>query len=76
MKIAVDAMGGDFAPGVVIEGVLMALQELPGIQLILVGHKDKLAYYLEKAGIDPMIRGEKLTIEEFGRLADAVCDRR
>ena len=52
MKIAVDAMGGDFAPGVVIEGVLMALQELPGIQLILVGHKDKLAYYLEKAGID------------------------
>ena len=52
MKIAVDAMGGDFAPGVVIEGVLMALQELPGIQLILVGHKEKLSYYIEKAGLD------------------------
>ena len=28
--------------------------------------------WLEKAGIDPMVRGEKLSIEEFGRLADAI----
>ena len=28
--------------------------------------------WLETAGIDPMIRGEKLTIAEFGRLADVI----
>ena len=51
MKIAVDAMGGDYAPGVVIEGVLLALQEIPGLQLVLVGHQEKLSFYLEKAGL-------------------------
>ena len=30
------------------------------------------AGWLEQAGIDPMIRGEKLTIAEFGRLADVI----
>ena len=33
------------------------------------------ARWLEQAGIDPMIRGEKLTIEEFGRLSDAIALR-
>ena len=51
MKIAVDAMGGDYAPGVVIEGILLALQEIPGLQLVLVGHQEKLSFYLEKAGL-------------------------
>ena len=51
MKIAVDAMGGDYAPGVVIEGVLIALQEIPGIRLVLGGHQAKLYFYLEKAGL-------------------------
>ena len=31
------------------------------------------AAWLEAAGIDPMIRGERLSIADFGRLADAVC---
>ena len=31
MKIAVDAMGGDYAPGVLSEGVQQAIQELPGV---------------------------------------------
>jgi len=30
------------------------------------------AGWLEAAGIDPMVRGEKLGLAEFGRLADAV----
>jgi len=30
------------------------------------------AAWLEKAGIDPMIRGEKLTIAQFADLADAI----
>ena len=39
-KIAVDAMGGDHAPGVVVEGALLAAQDVDA-ELILVG--DKLA---------------------------------
>ena len=31
------------------------------------------AGWLEKAGIDPMIRGEKLAIEDLGRLSDAIA---
>ena len=35
-------------------------------------NREKAAAWLEKAGIEPMVRGEKLTLEELGRLADAV----
>jgi phosphate acyltransferase len=41
LKIAVDAMGGDHAPGVVVEGALWAAQEF-GVDLVLVGQKDVL----------------------------------
>lgn len=46
-KIAVDAMGGDRAPGVVIEGVLLAHQEL-GVEIVLVGPPDIIATELAK----------------------------
>jgi glycerol-3-phosphate acyltransferase PlsX len=36
LKIAVDAMGGDYAPGEVIKGVVAAAKE-PGVEIILVG---------------------------------------
>jgi glycerol-3-phosphate acyltransferase PlsX len=39
MKIAVDAMGGDRAPGAVVEGSLLAAQEL-GVEIVLVGQRD------------------------------------
>jgi glycerol-3-phosphate acyltransferase PlsX len=42
MKIAVDAMGGDFAPAVVIEAVADALREIPDVQIVLVGHLEKI----------------------------------
>ena len=38
-RIAVDAMGGDRAPGVVVEGALLAVKDL-GVDLVLVGQKD------------------------------------
>ncbi len=38
MKIAVDAMGGDFAPEAIVEGVLMAAAELPQhVNIVLIG---------------------------------------
>lgn len=43
MKIAVDVMGGDHAPISVIEGAIMAAEELPeGIKIVLIGKQDKM----------------------------------
>ena len=58
MRIAVDAMGGDFAPGAVIEGLVSALSDFPTYEYALVGDLEKVGFYLEKYGIagDPRIR--------------------
>lgn len=43
MKIAVDVMGGDFAPAAIVEGVLLALAELPAdLGVVLVGQHDAI----------------------------------
>ena len=36
-KIAIDAMGGDYAPREIIKGVVMALNDEPNLQVVLVG---------------------------------------
>jgi len=46
-RIAIDAMGGDRAPSVVIDGVLLAAREL-GVELVLVGQKDAIEQELAK----------------------------
>jgi glycerol-3-phosphate acyltransferase PlsX len=48
-KIAVDAMGGDHAPACVIEGALLAAQEL-GAEIVLVGQKELVDQELNKRG--------------------------
>ena len=74
MKIAVDAMGGDYAPGVVIEGVLLALQGIPGLQLVLVGHQEKLSFYLEKAGLSNHPQVELVHAEQVVEMSDHSTD--
>ena len=49
MKIVLDAMGGDNAPAVEVEGAIQAVQEF-GHDLILVGDKDRIKKELEKHG--------------------------
>jgi len=39
IRIAVDAMGGDFAPDEIIKGCCLAVKELPDVEIILVGHE-------------------------------------
>lgn len=51
IRIAVDAMGGDYAPAVVIEGLTAALYDFPEYELTIVGHQGKISLYLEKYGI-------------------------
>ena len=42
MKIVVDAMGGDLAPGVNVQGAIDALREFPDVSIVLVGRKDEV----------------------------------
>jgi glycerol-3-phosphate acyltransferase PlsX len=42
LKIAIDAMGGDFGPSPIIEGVIAALKQNKHFIVILVGKKDQL----------------------------------
>jgi glycerol-3-phosphate acyltransferase PlsX len=51
MKIALDAMGGDFAPANNVAGAVLALKELPDIQkLYLVGDTSRIETELRKQG--------------------------
>jgi len=47
MKIAVDAMGGDFAPGAIVEGAVWASKKF-GLKVVLVGDEDQLGKALSK----------------------------
>jgi phosphate acyltransferase len=48
MKIIVDAMGGDYAPAVVIEGAVAAVKEYD-VEVVLVGDETKIKELLAKA---------------------------
>jgi len=48
MKIALDAMGGDFAPANPVAGAVQALREYPEISLILVGDEARVRAELAK----------------------------
>ncbi len=53
MKIAVDAMGGDFAPKAVVEGVALALQEMPdSASVVLIGREEEVRPLLSAALLD------------------------
>jgi phosphate acyltransferase len=70
MRIAVDAMGGDYAPAVVVEGITAALYDFPEYELTIVGHLGKLAYYLEKYGIEDHPRLKQVHAEQVVEMSD------
>ena len=47
MKIAVDGMGGDYAPQAIVEGAVLAVQELAA-EVILVGDEARLERELDR----------------------------
>lgn len=57
MKIIVDAMGGDHAPDVVIEGAIVAVKEYD-VEVVLVGKEDVISSFLKKAKYS----GDKITV--------------
>ncbi|PAW77193.1 MAG: phosphate acyltransferase PlsX [Verrucomicrobia bacterium Tous-C9LFEB] len=50
MKIALDAMGGDFAPANPVAGAVAALKEYKDVELILVGDEARLNHELKEHG--------------------------
>ena len=54
MRIAIDAMGGDHAPGEIIAGVLEAREVLGNEdELVLIGDEDIIKTKLHELGADP-----------------------
>ena len=58
ITIALDAMGGDYGPEVVIPAAIAALNELDFLHLILVGDQDRIQPVLDaqRSGITERIR--------------------
>lgn len=52
IKIVVDAMGGDYAPEVPVQGAVEALQENTNISIVLVGRTDAIKEQLAKYTYD------------------------
>ena len=66
LKIAVDAMGGDFAPTEIIKGALVVAQERADLEIVLVGRESAISECLNTLGTVPgtvTIRPAEQTIE-------------
>ena len=50
MRIALDAMGGDYAPGPVVLGAIQAVQKDPEMHVVLVGDAAQIEPHLAAAG--------------------------
>lgn len=48
MRIAIDAMGGDNAPKVIVEGVLLAAEEFPDTTMVMYGDESAINTHLTK----------------------------
>ncbi|MDD5729804.1 MAG: phosphate acyltransferase PlsX [Candidatus Omnitrophica bacterium] len=57
MKIIVDAMGGDYAPDVVIKGAIAAVKEYR-VEVVLVGDEQRIKDLLKKSGY----KGDKISV--------------
>src|SRR5262245_62172925 len=56
MRIALDAMGGDHAPGPIVAGAVEAVCDLPELTVVLVGDHDRIGAELAKAPEAPRDR--------------------
>jgi glycerol-3-phosphate acyltransferase PlsX len=70
MRIALDAMGGDHAPGPIVAGAVQAVADNPGLQVVLVGDRGLVEAALAAAGgrlgdrIDLFHCTQQVTMEE------------
>ncbi|GBD35784.1 Phosphate acyltransferase [bacterium HR36] len=62
MRIAVDAMGGDYAPGPIVAGAIEALQADNSLRIILVGEQSAIQQALAEVGQLPPKDAERCNI--------------
>ncbi len=65
IKLAIDAMGGDFAPEQIVKGVNLAIKKHPDLELVLYGNPDAIKKYL--------IPNDRITIIDSPRVIDMGC---
>lgn len=65
MKVAVDAMGGDFAPFEVVKGAVEAVREDSSIEVVLVGDKSRIEGVLSELNVSP---GGNITISHSSQV--------
>ncbi len=66
LKIAVDAMGGDYAPTEAVKGAMIVAREQPGVEIVLVGQEAAVNNTLNALGNVPptvTVRAAEQTIE-------------
>ena len=63
--VAVDAMGGDYAPGAIVEGAVAAVRDLR-IPIVLVGPRDRIVSELAKHGAETLGIGIRQASEVVG----------
>lgn len=68
MKIALDAMGGDFAPDAIVEGAVLAAKELPADgKIVLIGDQVRMEAVLRRLGARP---GPRLLLQHAAEVIE------
>ncbi|QIP11847.1 phosphate acyltransferase PlsX [Spirosoma aureum] len=71
MKIAVDAMGGDFAPEAIVEGVVMAAAELPeNVAIVLIGKQSLVQELIQKHGAEAVTNIELVNADDVIEMSE------
>ncbi len=77
VKLAIDTMGGDYAPQEIVKGVNIALEKHPDLEVVLYGDEEKIRQYLKESdrakivhAPNVMSMGEKDPIGEIRRNRD------
>lgn len=65
IKLAIDAMGGDFAPEQIVKGVNLAIKQISDLELVLYGNPDAIKKYL--------IPCDRISVINAPRVIDMGC---
>ena len=60
IKLAIDTMGGDYAPEITVKGAMEAIEEYSDLELVLYGDKEKIEKYLTNSERISIVHSPKL----------------
>jgi glycerol-3-phosphate acyltransferase PlsX len=66
MRVALDAMGGDDAPGVVVQGACQAIEKHPDLEIVLTGPRDVVVPLVEAQGSF----GDRVTVHQASQVLE------